>query len=329
MKKMLMLFSLLIFTGYMIVSFTKQEISAAFQKVSKALPAIVEGQAMVSMGTFGLVLAGETDVITKILFRHEEPYWNGLSLEHAGNEIAALSHFSKFPLKDIDTPVLLDEPKELDHAEYSAYYQMTRLRGASMSWHPENNSQREKARLWHDGLRAGAALARFHRAAKDIPASVFTPANPIKHGHIHQIESLPQSINDALARADSYLQERKPMGIIHGDFHGGNIMVSDRRVTGLIDFGFTGYANLYYDFIKAKPYFMPALVEGYERETGAPVDRHLIAATMLGRFVSRLSKLENDKPTEGLDNANPERKKIIGTIIGCLEDMGPMSGVSF
>lgn len=304
------------------MGFSADQISDAFESAAKALPDVVVGQNVLSMGTFGLVLANETDVITKILFRHKDPYWEGLSEEHSQNEIAALRYFTHSPLEGVETPVLIDEPKALAHDDYAAYYQMTRLQGRSMSWHPENKSTSEQERLSREGIQAGRVLARFHQASKDIPANTFKEANPIKHGHIHCVESLPPFINDALSRANDYLQQRKAMGIIHGDFHGGNIIMTPNQDTdGVIDFGFMGYANLYYDFIKAKPYFMPALIEGYEMETGESVDKKLITASILGRYASRLIKLETDKPDEGFDPQNPERQKVIGTIIECLQDM--------
>lgn len=310
---------------------SKEQAREAFEKAVKDIPYLTEGRELVSIGNFGLVLADECDVITKVLFRHKEDYWNSLSAEHAQNEVDSLRYLSAHPLRDVATPCLLAEPVSLDHYDYSSYYQMSRLPGRSMSWYPHDGEAIDSERLKLDGIASGRALAQFHRSAANIPKNVLNKANPIKLGRIHVSSNLPDHVNDALIAADAYLQEHKVLGIVHGDFHGGNIMTEEgHRVSGLIDFGFTGYANLYYDFIKAKPHFMPALIEGYEAESGQSIDRHLITASILGRYSARLIKLDREAQDLKTESASQkqERSKVTSTIIEGLKDISAVTGLS-
>ena len=305
--------------GVQILHYSAEQIQETFNKASLAFPELAKGATPLSMGMFGLVLEHEDTTITKIMFRPKDEYWFNLAKTHTENEITALRLFTEYPLEGVVTPSLIGEPTILDNQDYLGYYQISKLPGERMWWYPQEGQRSDSVWLKRGGEEAGHLLAKFHRAALNIPSELLMGGKSTKNGKISQVEMFSDETNRALAKADTYLQEHKIAGVIHGDFHGGNIMVNpNNEVTGVIDFGFTSQSeNIFYDFMNAKEEFMPSLIHGYEQESGQNIDRHVITASLLGKWVDRFIKMsEGDLPDK--------KKAAITKIHGYLNDLAPV-----
>ena len=85
--------------------------------------------------------------------------------------------------------------------------------------------------------------------------------------------------NYDLTKHSSLLQmeaETSAPSIIHGDFHPGNVLVDNGRVSGIIDFSFASISNKHSDLGRfmgrSNPTLGGALVESYQAKTHAPCD---------------------------------------------------------
>lgn len=254
-----------------------------FRKLQRALPDLAGDARLVASGSFGMVIEHPDKTLSKVFYGSSRPDDQQESiLRNFYHETRTLAHFAAHPLDGIEMPVLIGEPEHIYHPGYLATYRMTRVGGANHSFDPDKAKSHETPtsfeRLYES---AGIMLARFHRAAKDMDF-----ANPNMHPHssmhISTVPKLPARVNRALEKAEEFFQANQKPGVIHGDFHGGNILVQGGIATGLIDFSFTGpSSNLLADVWNGRGLYNSAFLRGYERESGEMIDPYMLDATSL------------------------------------------------
>lgn len=156
------------------------------------------------------------------------------------------------------------------------------MEGVSPNWFNADITQSSQKGIYFES--AGRLLGKFHMIAGDLPFNdssyrgTAMAADKILPSELHSA-----NVNARLERANAYLQEHKEAGVMHGDFHGGNIMTDENlRASGLIDFAFTGKTdNLYADMIFIPPYGDDDFIRGYNAETHKNIDKKLIHATRI------------------------------------------------
>ena len=125
----------------------------------------------------------------------------------------------------------------------------------------------------------GVFLAQLHA----IPVAQMPPGNVESLGtFLDNLASVHRgdydfSYHHALHEMEKNSQQLR---IIHGDFHPGNILIHNGRVSGIIDFAFASVSDEHADlgrFLgRSNPVLAGALVEAYERETHTPCDPNKI-----------------------------------------------------
>lgn len=217
-------------------------------------------------------------------------------------------------MEELETPILLHEPALIDNKNYMAHYSMTRVSGDTHIWDlNENIPNRPLAKLYGN---AGKALAQFHTAAENMP---FERAPHFHSSQISTTRFFDKKTNEALIKADQYLQQHKIPGVIHGDYHGGNLMTDDQyNVTGLIDFSATGKSdNVLSDFLSVPARYLPDFIKAYEEQSGKTIAPDAVEVTKLSNWLTYLHSVVD----------NPEaQENAITEIYDCLENLEHISG---
>lgn len=297
----------------------RRHIRNEFKKLQRNLPHIAADTKLVGSGHFGLVVEHSDGTLSKIFRRPDDPYDLEFFLHNMYAETSTLSILQAASIPNIDLPVLIGEPDTLYHPDYSAHYKMTRINGTCATFNTTKTAYFQS--LYES---AGNLLGRFHQAADQMPFN-----NP--HPHYFQydcaiapVPSLPSKTNKALEIANDYLQANKKGGVIHGDYHFGNILTRDGIATGLLDFSFTGRAkNIYTDFwrVGVDDPFFPDFIRGYEQASGEAVNMHLVHATHLSLWASML------KYGGGPSDYQPENDLSALLLINhSLNELAPITG---
>ena len=89
------------------------------------------------------------------------------------------------------------------------------------------------------------------------------------------------------------------IGLLHGDLHGGNILVNPQtHVSGIVDFGESMIGDIHYEFRYAPGYgelFLELLIEKYESESGRRLNRdRLKLYFLLNAFCHLFYSVTND-----------------------------------
>lgn len=285
-----------------------------FNEASKALPELCHDADPLSMGNFGIVIRHDDNTLTKIFYKPRNPKWHDSVLSSFNNEVNTLRLLTASPLEELETPILLKEPELIDDKKYMAHYSMTRVSGGSHTWDlNENIPDRPLDKLYSN---AGKALAQFHTATKNMP---FERAPHFHSSQINPVRFFDKKTNEALIKVDQYLEQHKIPGVIHGDYHGGNIMTDERHiVTGLIDFSATGQSdNVLSDFLSVPARYLPHFIKAYEEQSGRTIAPDAVEATKLSNWLTYLHSIK-DFP-EAQENAMSE-------IYDCLENLQHISG---
>lgn len=279
---------------------TDEELRGYFNKLQRYEPARVCGAALSGGGTFGLVVDNHDDTVSKFMFRHEKIIAQRDAEIILRNEVAALTAFRDVDLGGVAIPRLVEPPQEMeDNPEFFAFYRMTRVSGSPVirsrfGVEQDGAPGIEQKRLLYEG---GALLSRFHAAVMSVEKSEF---NPFGWGEI--IKPLPQmetNLKEALLSANDYLQANRKEIVVHGDFHGGNILIDkDMKPVGLIDFGNTGISgNPMMDFMNVPSWALPHFAKGYESEGHAKVDYTMVHLAGIAGNLLWLSRVW-DHPAE-------------------------------
>lgn len=265
-----------------------------FTKVGGDLPQIAANTRPLGIGNFGIVLENADNTITKLAFRIENPNDHPDPLLMFKQEIAVLRHLRDHPIGDLETPVMIGEPLLMDHPDYLGAFTMTKLSGGACFLPGQMQTYRPQA------YSAGRLLAKFHRAMRGHVFPETLGYGKEMGAHIVHVPTLSDQTNAALTIVDAYLQANKRPGIIHGDFHVGNILSDGENVTSLLDFSHTGRAsNILTDMILMPNNHLDSLIAGYERESGEKI-RELAIATQLSYCTIAINKISADEPAKQL-----------------------------
>lgn len=258
----------------------------AFEAACKALPHLPDTASPLGTGAYGLVIDhGDEQSLTKIIYkpRNEQRYKTATAMLQ--NETHALRLFERHPLAGIKTPVILHDPETIQNDRFIAFYQMTKISGhADTVLFSDSGTDHHFSQL-------GRVLADFHEAARALPQDHIKPNINLFTANIAHPNTLWPALSEALAAANDYLLTHRRGEVIHGDFHGGNIIVDDdNQISGLIDLAAMGYSqNDHSDFMCVPDRFLPSFIQGYEQAGGKTVDPFLIMATKVGMWADRLS----------------------------------------
>ena len=277
---------------------------------------------LIGNGNFGIVVSApdNTDSLTKLVFKgYNQPTdkYARLSFER---ETLIYRSFRDNPIKDIVTPVLIGEAEEIENGDFVGRFTMTRVPGKcfALKWGEEADNEflEQRAKFYEN---AGRALAQFHMNAK--PEN-FPPPDPDKGydgAQVHTVSILKEETNQALKKVDEFLQRNLISGVIHGDFHNGNILVDENLdITGLIDFGMCAYSpNIMIDFAAVPADELENFISSYEKERGIDIPRDMVTVSHLSFNTEYLKYLqENDKDnateiTGAITNINKHLNDLI------------------
>ena len=271
-----------------------------FNALNAKMPHLLKGMDPLGMGANAITVANE-HTVRKILFspKDEETKNRQALLEQ---EVRAMRAFQNHRIEDVEVPVLLTEPETINHEDFIAFYDMTRLHGKSFSYAPaihESPTHHQKAYQ-----SAGELLAHFHKGAEglDLGKSIGTGG---WHGYeVAAVPELGEAINKSLAAADIFLKQNLKAGNAHGDVNMGNILFRGEKTTGLIDFSFSGHAhNIYTDMWTLPRDFQDDFMEGYERIAGGQL-KDVVDATKLSIWVSGYNEQRNPADYRALAEKN-------------------------
>ncbi len=141
----------------------------------------------------------------------------------------------------------------------------------------------------------GATLAEMHRATEDYSAKRSNPLN--LDGMQELLDKLGPDLNQISDDLNAELQDEMeclnrlcslglPEGVIHTDLFPDNVLTSDSRVTGLIDFYFSGTDAFIYDLA------VTLSAWSFDDDMGFSEQRH---RAILAGYVFRRSLADNEK----------------------------------
>lgn len=275
----------------------KAKLLEYFDQARHAAPEWTKDASPLNYGSFGLTLSYPDNSIRKLLFFHpDHPFTQTLAEDGFQRETQTLQILSGSAAAGF-VPELLEEPQTLDpESGFFGSYKMSRLKGYTPTWREDKIAETlEKHDFKKMAASAGNLLARFHCAVQEC-TSIRPPSATMEHHYGHDIKTiavLGDDLNTRLEHVNAYLQQRKIIGSIHGDFHGNNIVVDKNGVaTGLIDFARTASnGNIYYDFASVPSDYIHDFVQGYKSVKDIDFDKRLMIATSLSAFTNYMSDL--------------------------------------
>lgn len=255
-----------------------------FNNLQSTHPDLVAGASPLNAGSWGIVTDHNDGTVTKFLFRQGIQLQQNWAQANLNNELAFLRLMKGESFNGVDIPALICDVTQVDKGDFFAFYRMTKLSGVAADW---KSGTAKDAHFFE----AGQKLAHFHAATADLKNTGLIVHDIERGGQVESVPGLDDKRNAALARANNYLQAHKQSGIIHADYHGGNILLNDKgAISGLVDFAVTGLSeNLASDFINVPEEKRPAFIKGYEQASGKPVDLLMITMTEISYLASCLN----------------------------------------
>ena len=300
----------------------KKKLESDWSNLQEAHADLVDGMHPLGSGNFGIVVTtdeidhADPAYVTKFMFRSSDPEQHTMRQNVAKTEINNLQILHNLSIPDIQLPTLITEPEELDSKDFTLTYSMTKIPGSPLlPWNPETTPQNAPDGFTDQIKNAGRALAAFHKAAAQIDpdGTKFAPPGWESTEHIETVSELNRSANTALMIADTYFQAHKKSGVVHGDYHSGNIITGENNeITGLIDFANTHYShNIYEDFINIPEPFVDTFIEGYTEESGTEFHAAMIPLTHLALQTHWITQeLDPERRQDALSNITENLGKI-------------------
>jgi hypothetical protein len=303
----------------------QEKLTKAFNRLQQTHPELADGTRLLGGGHFGLTVlrkdentSNPPDIITKVFYRTEPE--NQADAERAYNsEVTILHATDGMNLGDVRTPRLLAPPQRLENdPDFFATYSMTAVPGLAAGWNnkwssPQSYKDDDPQQQRNHFREAGKLLARFHREAGERLNKTPLPQREWG-GDIVQDPGFDDATNAALAKANEYLQARRKGGIIHGDYHGGNVLADENgHVTGLIDFGEVAHSNnMVTDFINIPSHVFAHFQDGYEEESGETIDPLIVRMTELACSTNFLQYHEegSERRAELIRHINEDLEKV-------------------
>lgn len=243
-------------------------VTEKFNNISRILPELIAGKEILGMGNWGLVVGNETTA-TKIIVIPPDHIQHNQAFNAAEREVLLMTIFQENPMQGIQMPSILaplTSIMENDHC--IAHYTMTQLTGDSSKYLDDISPTEAKEKAFNSGI----LLAKFHRYAGqfDLPEAI-NPGTRLAD-KVYQVPELGDLINQKLANADRYLQTHMRSGVMHGDFHAGNMLWEGNEPCALLDFSFCGHTtNIHREFMALSDTYVRDIVAGYESYTGEAI----------------------------------------------------------
>lgn len=265
-------------------------VTALFNHACQIVPELTATK-LAGSGAFGMVMDHGDNTVTKINLRFNHPKTGCTRAPAVDAELANLRMLADHPgiFGHLAVPVLVGTPREFpEDGPFVNMFRMTKVSGTAGDWYrapPALRNEAEASAVEKAYFNeAGRTLAHFHRIARTLPFGPTTMNENSAGGQIEPVPHLSARLNEGLMAARRYLGDHRQPGIVHGDYHGGNIMQGpDGGITGLIDFSMTGQAqNILNDFMTVPESYVTDFIAGYEAEGDVKVDRNVLSALSLG-----------------------------------------------
>ena len=300
---------------------SQKYLTKIFNEAKEHIPDVVRDVEPLGHGHFGLVVDHGDNTLTKIYFQPPEEKGGRYAVEGTlFNEVNALHCFGQNQPEGFEIPKLLSEPEFHDHEKYLASFRMTKVPGipAYKYWeHFQHNS--EEINKLHENM--GRALAAFHRVALNSSFGGLDAWTDYGD-EVKNIPYLKPDTNKALSKVNDFLQINRKAGVVHGDFHTGNIMVNKAgQVTGILDWSMAGMVrNQFVDMVGGVfPGFDGPFIRGYEAESGEKIDRTVLKATELAIWTSYFPRGDQEAHVG-------HESQIVEGINEYLNDLLPVTG---
>lgn len=243
---------------------------------------ITERADVIGSGAFGIVVDTGRDSVLKLLRRFDAQRQN-MAQKLLNHELETLTILQGDNFDGIQTPALIGDITYIDHKDFFAAFEMTKLPGLSAKIMSEDFGLPDKVHMYQS---IGSALGRLHIGLHDRlgQARANLPSKTYTDGLVHS-PLFSDEINSALERLRAFIKQRRvpaPDTIIHGDFHLGNIMVNETGcVTGVIDWSDTHVGHNLTDIAYYADSNLREIWAAYAGATGQALDQDLFAVAKI------------------------------------------------
>lgn len=304
-----------------------------FNELKRLCPAFARGGAdIIGNGWGGLVIDHKDGTVSKAFLNHASPNAPAKNRkadrEYISIEARNLELLSGASLGGVLIPRLVEKPTLFDRHQTSSFFgivRMTRIKGEPLSWNDVLKTTTAEERKSHFE-QAGELLARFHAHGQTIPRhKMHTPDESWATG----FKTSPQfsdETNRLLVAAKEYYHQHAIPGFVHADYAGRNILRHGKKITGLLDFSFSGHMpSLLHDFrvVPRDENMMESFITGYERAGGAPVDTMLTKITEINDIAGWLNWMERHEPEKHRDQWNAEHERLQDKLKGVKDALLP------
>jgi hypothetical protein len=251
------------------------------------------------------------------MIRQKDAGFQKVSENTLHNEVAILRLLNGDPIGGVQIPKLTLEPELLPGGDFYAAYGMTKVPGAASRWNRGSGAaSADAAQDKRHFEQVGALLAQFHERAATLDidgAGIRTTRHWTDH--IEYLPELGDEINDAFTKIRTYYDANKRERIIHGDFHGGNVLTdASGDIASLIDFAEVKRSdNFMIDTLNIPDAGFPHFKKAYELESGDVIDP--LMATMVAihgnaAYLKHLGPSPSEDRDKSLQNLYENMNKV-------------------
>ncbi|QQG35849.1 MAG: phosphotransferase [Micavibrio aeruginosavorus] len=304
-----------------------------FIELKRLCPAFARGGAdVIGSGWGGLVIDHKDGTVSKAFLNHANPRVPAKNRkadrDYISIEAKNLELISGASLGGVLTPRLVEDPILFGHHQTPNFFgivRMTRIKGEPLSWNDIMKTTTAEERKSHFE-QAGELLARFHAHGKTIPRHKMHMPDASWATGFKTSQKFSDETNQLLVAAKEYYHKHAIPGFVHADYAGRNILRQGGKITGLLDFSFSGHMpSLLHDF-RAVPQddnMMDHFVAGYERAGGAPVDRVMTKVTEINDIAGWLDWMERREPEMYRDQWNSQHERLQEKLKGVKDALLP------